>query len=124
MKRNATAVWNGSGKEGAGVLSSQSGVLNNNQYSFELLRFCSVINYSVIGAANKLLKYFEKNYNPNYLISYADRRWSQGKIYEKLNLLINDKELIDAYAEKSWQYGKKSFDIKDIQELLLESMEK
>ena len=46
------------------------------------------------------------------------------EIYEKLNLLINDKELIDAYAEKSWQYGKKSFDIKDIQELLLESMEK
>ncbi len=34
MKRNATAVWNGSGKEGAGVLSSQSGVLNNNQYSW------------------------------------------------------------------------------------------
>ena len=49
---------------------------------------------------------------------------SNDEIYEKLNLLINDKELIDAYAEKSWQYGKKSFDIKDIQELLLESMEK
>jgi lipoyl-dependent peroxiredoxin len=34
MKRNATAVWNGSGKEGSGHLSSQSTVLNSTQYSF------------------------------------------------------------------------------------------
>lgn len=34
MKRTSTAVWNGSGKEGSGHLSSQSGVLNNNQYSW------------------------------------------------------------------------------------------
>jgi lipoyl-dependent peroxiredoxin len=34
MKRNATAVWNGSGKEGNGHLSSQSTVLNKTQYSF------------------------------------------------------------------------------------------
>ena len=34
MKRHATAVWNGSGKEGKGTLSSQSGVLNETQYSF------------------------------------------------------------------------------------------
>ena len=34
MKRHATAVWNGSGKEGNGVLTTQSGVLSNTQYSF------------------------------------------------------------------------------------------
>lgn len=34
MKRTATAVWNGSGKEGSGHLSSQSTVLNKTQYSF------------------------------------------------------------------------------------------
>lgn len=34
MKRNATAVWNGSGKEGSGVLSTQSTVLSSTQYSF------------------------------------------------------------------------------------------
>lgn len=34
MKRNATAVWNGSGKEGKGTVSTQSGVLSNSQYSF------------------------------------------------------------------------------------------
>jgi osmotically inducible protein OsmC len=35
MKRHATAVWKGSLKEGAGQLSTQSGTLNNTQYSFK-----------------------------------------------------------------------------------------
>jgi osmotically inducible protein OsmC len=35
MKRNATAVWNGTGKDGKGTLSTQSGTLNNTQYSFK-----------------------------------------------------------------------------------------
>lgn len=34
MIRKATAVWNGSGKEGNGNLSTQSTVLDNTQYSF------------------------------------------------------------------------------------------
>lgn len=35
MKRQATAVWNGSGKEGNGTLSTQSTVLSNTQYSYK-----------------------------------------------------------------------------------------
>ncbi len=35
MKRNATAVWNGSGKEGSGHLSTQSTTLDKTQYSFK-----------------------------------------------------------------------------------------
>jgi len=34
MTRNATAVWNGSGKEGNGALTTQSTTLNKTQYSF------------------------------------------------------------------------------------------
>ena len=34
MKRNATAVWNGTGKEGKGHLTTQSTTLNKTQYSF------------------------------------------------------------------------------------------
>lgn len=34
MKRNATAVWQGSGKEGKGHLTTQSNTLNKTQYSF------------------------------------------------------------------------------------------
>jgi osmotically inducible protein OsmC len=38
MKRKATAVWQGTGKEGNGHLSTQSGVLDKTQYSY-LSRF-------------------------------------------------------------------------------------
>lgn len=34
MKRTATAIWNGSGKEGNGTLSTQSTVLTQTQYSY------------------------------------------------------------------------------------------
>ena len=34
MKRNASAHWEGSGKEGKGSLTTQSKTLNNTQYSF------------------------------------------------------------------------------------------
>ena len=35
MTRKATAVWNGTGKDGSGRLTSQSGVLKNTQYSYK-----------------------------------------------------------------------------------------
>src|SRR5438552_8628017 len=35
MKRHATAVWNGPGKEGSGHLTTQSSILNKTQYSFK-----------------------------------------------------------------------------------------
>jgi len=35
MKRNATAVWHGSGKEGSGTLTTQSTVLHHTQYSYK-----------------------------------------------------------------------------------------
>ncbi|MBL0744485.1 OsmC family protein [Chryseolinea lacunae] len=34
IKRRASAVWNGSGKEGKGTVTTQSTVLNKTQYSF------------------------------------------------------------------------------------------
>jgi lipoyl-dependent peroxiredoxin len=34
MKRKATAVWKGSGKDGTGHLTTQSTILNQTQYSF------------------------------------------------------------------------------------------
>lgn len=35
MKRKATAIWNGTIKEGNGTLSTQSGTLKDTQYSFK-----------------------------------------------------------------------------------------
>lgn len=35
MKRNATAIWQGTGKEGKGNLTTQSTTLNKTQYSYK-----------------------------------------------------------------------------------------
>ena len=52
--------------------------------NYELIRFCNKLNTVVVGGADKLLKHFIKTYKPIKIISYADRRWSQGELYEKL----------------------------------------
>ena len=49
-------------------------VKNSNKW--ELTRFANDINYQIIGTAGKLLNYFIKNYNPECIKSFADRRWS------------------------------------------------
>lgn len=59
-------------------------IMSGNSNQYELLRFCNKLDTTVVGGADKLLKHFIKMYNPKTIISYADRRWSQGNLYEKL----------------------------------------
>ena len=56
----------------------------SNDIEYELLRFCTYKNFSIIGGASKILKYFEKVHQPKSLISYANRDWSQGNVYKQL----------------------------------------
>lgn len=58
---------------------------NRENGTYELLRYSSKQGINVIGGPSKLLKYFIKNIKPNKIITYADRRWSRGNLYEKLN---------------------------------------
>jgi len=58
--------------------------IKNNEY--ELVRFSA--KYRIIGGAGKLLSYFIKNYNPKKIISYADRCWSTGNLYEKIGFIF------------------------------------
>ena len=54
---------------------------------WELLRFCNLINFSIIGGASKLFKHFVKQFNPESILSYADKRWSTNikeNLYSKL----------------------------------------
>jgi len=59
------------------------------KHEWEMLRFCSKLGYHVIGGASKLLKFFEREYRPKSLVSYADRRWSQGKLYKTLGFKLD-----------------------------------
>lgn len=53
-------------------------------YQYELLRYCTKPDISVVGGASKLFKQFIRDVNPENVVSYADRRWSNGNVYERL----------------------------------------
>lgn len=53
------------------------------KHDWELLRYATLQNVSVVGGASKLYGFFKK-YNRGTVISYADRSWSKGNMYEKL----------------------------------------
>ena len=58
--------------------------IGNGCIEYELLRFCNKKYVNVVGGASKLFSHFVKTYKPNEVVSYADRRWSTGNLYEKL----------------------------------------
>jgi hypothetical protein len=79
---------------------------------YELLRFCNQKNLNVMGGASKLFKYFLKNYQPTEVISYADRSWSQGQLYKKLEFKYVSKTspnyyyIIDGIRKHRFNYRK------------------
>lgn len=52
--------------------------------NWNLSRFCNKKGVSVVGGASKLLKYFKIKEQPEAIITYADRDWSEGELYDKL----------------------------------------
>jgi len=60
--------------------TSQKSEMNN----WELLRYSNKLGITVVGGASKLLKYFTEKFNTDRIISYADRDWSDGNLYDKL----------------------------------------
>lgn len=89
MKRKATAVWNGTVKEGKGHLSTQSGILNKTQYSFKS-RFeegTGTNPEELIGAAHAgcftmqlSANLSEKGYNPEELETRAEITLENGSV--------------------------------------------
>lgn len=71
------------------------------KYEWELVRFCNKLNIIVVGGASKLLKYFERTYNPKSIVTYADRRWSGGELYETLGF-----EFSHASEPNYWYFKK------------------
>ena len=50
-----------------------------NQRSYELIRFATLKEFVVIGGFDKLLKAFCKEHQPDDIMTYADRDWSDEK---------------------------------------------
>ncbi|WP_406826830.1 hypothetical protein [Pedobacter sp. KACC 23697] len=58
-----------------------------NYKSAELIRFAVKAGYSITGGLSKLISFFAATYQPNDLMTYADRDWSRGEAYTKLGFL-------------------------------------
>ncbi|HVF97254.1 MAG TPA: OsmC family protein, partial [Flavisolibacter sp.] len=99
MIRHASAVWNGSGKEGKGTLSTHSGVLQQTQYSFNT-RFADGIGTNpeeLVAAAHagcftmKLSFVLgEAGFTPDSLETKCDITFENGAI-TKSHLTVNGK---------------------------------
>lgn len=71
--------------------------IGGNNHQYELIRFCNKKYTVVVGAASKLFKYFIEKYNPQSIVSYADRRWSNGHLYYKLGFSLYNKSKPNYY---------------------------
>lgn len=61
--------------------------------TWELVRFCSLLNTTVVGGASKLFKYFCDTYSINTIRSFSDNAHTTGGIYTQLGFVrIRDTE--------------------------------
>lgn len=78
-----------------------------NNGNWELTRFASNYNYLCCGVGGKLFKHFIKEYNPNMVKSFADRRWT---INEENNLYIQLGFKFDSYIKPDYKYYNSKID--------------
>ncbi|MGM1054324.1 MAG: OsmC family protein [Bacteroidota bacterium] len=115
MIRKATAVWNGTIKEGQGIISTESGVLKSAQYSYKT-RFENGIGTNpeeLIGAAHsgcftmQLAAYLtEENFNPDRLETTSEITLQDGavtKSHLKLKATVPniEKDVFDTLVKKA-----------------------
>lgn len=73
-----------SGNDLISVMTFSNRNISRKGNAWEIDRFATRLNTIVIGGANKLWKHFIREYNVNEVISYADKRWSNGDVYKLL----------------------------------------
>lgn len=85
----------------------------NAKKEFELVRFCSLLNTSVIGGASKLFKYFKDNYEFDVINSYSDVTHFDGGLYKLLGFEYSHRSLpnyywvVDGVRKHRFNYNKK-----------------
>lgn len=61
----------------------------SNKFEWELIRYANTKGTSVTGGASKLFKHFIKKHNPKSILTYTDRRWNRGILYERLGFKLS-----------------------------------
>lgn len=67
------------------------GVRSPSVTEWEIKRFCTNFEFHSTGIAKKLLKHFQRNIPWTYIVTYADRRWSNGDLYSKMGFSLENK---------------------------------
>jgi len=72
------------GEELVAVMTFSNKEISRKLSGWEINRFACKKNTIVVGGASKLFSHFINEKAPDKVISYADTRWSDGNLYEKL----------------------------------------
>lgn len=75
------------------------------KYEWEISRYATLLNTSVIGGANKLFKSFLTEYTPKSIVSYSDRRYFNGNVYSKLGFTM------DGYTSPNYFYTNDEYNV-------------
>lgn len=75
-------------------------------YDFELIRLCTLKGVHIVGGTSKLFKHFVKMHPGKSIISYCNRRFSEGNIYKKLGF-----EKIKTTKPNYYYVDKKDFNV-------------
>ena len=59
----------------------------DNDHDYELIRFASQNGYCIAGGASRLLRHFRDSHDGS-IVTYADRRYSDGTFYEKIGFAL------------------------------------
>lgn len=65
----------------------------NNNYEYELIRYCWSRHTRTIGGAEKIFKYFIDTYNPASIVTYCDISKFTGNVYTKLGFKTSEKHI-------------------------------
>lgn len=71
---------------------------------YEMLRYSTDLNVSVVGGASRLLKHFVKTINPKTIVSYSDNRWGAGGVYATLNFTFVQETRVSYWYFKPGKY--------------------
>ena len=63
----------------------------NKNIQWELLRLVIKKDTQILGGVEKLWAYFQKTYKPETIVSYCDKRWFSGNVYNKLGFVLHTK---------------------------------
>jgi hypothetical protein len=71
---------------------------------YEISRFCSLLNYGVVGGFSRLLKHFEQNFKPSLTQTFIDQRYGSGNYLQRIGFTRTS-----CYKSFKWSNGEEVF---------------